>query len=100
VGALIAFAVVTLAVLPAAALEGKAVVLQGLDKVTARVSRLEAPIGATIRFGNLEIVPRAASARRRKSRMSRPSTSILRKFVRVKRPSIFFTVGCLPPVRR
>ena len=59
VGALIAFAVVTLAVPPAAALEGKAVVLQGLDKVTARVSRLEAPIGATIRFGNLEIVPRA-----------------------------------------
>ena len=58
-GALIAFAMVTLAVLPAAALEGKAVVLQGLDKVTARVSRLEAPIGATIRFGNLEIVPRA-----------------------------------------
>ena len=59
-GALIAaFAVVTLAVLPAAALEGKAVVLQGLDKVTARVSRLEAPIGATIRFGNLVIVPRA-----------------------------------------
>ena len=37
VGALIAFAVVTLAVPPAAALEGKAVVLQGLDKVT-RVS--------------------------------------------------------------
>ena len=59
VGALIAFAVVTLAVPPAAALEGNAVVLQGLDKVTARVSRLEAPIGATIRFGNLEIVPRA-----------------------------------------
>ena len=59
VGVLIAFAVVTLAALPAAALEGKTVVLQGLDKVTARVSRLEAPIGATIRFGNLEIVPRA-----------------------------------------
>ncbi|SCA55196.1 exported hypothetical protein [Candidatus Terasakiella magnetica] len=34
------------------------VVLQGLDKVTARVSRLEAPVGHFIKFGNLEIVAR------------------------------------------
>jgi Uncharacterized protein conserved in bacteria len=40
-------------------LEGKAVILQGLDKVTARVSRLEAPIGKKIKFGNLEIIARA-----------------------------------------
>ena len=40
------------------AVEGKAVVLQGLDKVTARVSSFEAPIGESVRFGTLEIVPR------------------------------------------
>ena len=34
------------------------VVLQGLDKVTARVSAVEAPIGEPARFGTLEIVPR------------------------------------------
>ena len=33
-------------------------VLQGLDKVTARVSTIEAPIGKAIRFGTLEIVAR------------------------------------------
>ncbi|MBT5497292.1 MAG: DUF2155 domain-containing protein [Alphaproteobacteria bacterium] len=42
-----------------AAIEGKAVVLQGLDKVTARVSKFEAAIGDTVRFGSLQIVPRA-----------------------------------------
>lgn len=31
-------------------------VLQGLNKVTARISRLEVPVGTSIRFGNLEIV--------------------------------------------
>lgn len=45
----------------AAAIEGKAVVLQGLDKVTARVSTFEAAIGDTVRFGSLEIVPRACT---------------------------------------
>jgi hypothetical protein len=43
----------------AAAIEGKAVVLQGLDKVTARVSTFDAAIGDTVRFGSLKIVPRA-----------------------------------------
>ncbi|OUX25713.1 MAG: glycosyl hydrolase family 5 [Rhodospirillaceae bacterium TMED256] len=41
------------------AIEGKAVVLQGLDKVTARVSTIEVAIGDTVRFGSLQIVPRA-----------------------------------------
>ena len=41
------------------AIEGKAVVLQGLDKVTARVSTFEIPIGKSMRFGTLEIIPRA-----------------------------------------
>lgn len=31
-------------------------VLQGLDKITARVFRIEAPVGQVVRFGTLEIV--------------------------------------------
>lgn len=34
-------------------------VLQGLDKVTARVSTFEAAIGDTVRFGTLDIMVRA-----------------------------------------
>jgi hypothetical protein len=33
-------------------------VLQGLDKITARVSRFEAPVGQQVRFGTLSIVVR------------------------------------------
>lgn len=44
--------------LAASAIQGDTVVLQGLDKVTARVSTFEAQIGATVRFGTLEIQPR------------------------------------------
>lgn len=40
------------------AIEGNTVVLQGLDKVTARVWTFDAPVGATVRFGTLEIRPR------------------------------------------
>jgi hypothetical protein len=43
---------------PAAAIEGDTVVLQGLDKVTARVWTFEATIGEAVRFGTLEIYPR------------------------------------------
>ena len=38
-------------------------VLQGLDKVTARVTTLQAPVGETVRFGTLEI--RAAVCEKR-----------------------------------
>ena len=38
-------------------------VLQGLDKVTARVSTIEAPIGEVVRFGTLEIIARACDKR-------------------------------------
>ena len=38
-------------------------VLQGLDKVTARVSTLSAPIGITVRFGTLEVVVRHCDKR-------------------------------------
>ncbi len=33
-------------------------VLQGLDKITARVSQFDAPVGAPVRFGNLSILVR------------------------------------------
>jgi hypothetical protein len=33
-------------------------VLQGLDKITARVSEIEAPVGKTVTFGGLVITVR------------------------------------------
>jgi len=51
-----ALAVVCMA-LPAAAtdLVGTGALLQGLDKVTARISTFEAPLDTPVRFGTLEI---------------------------------------------
>lgn len=34
------------------------IVLQGLNKVTGHISKLEAPVGTVMRFGNLEIIGR------------------------------------------
>ncbi len=36
----------------------EAAVLQGLDKITARISTFDAPIGQPVQFGSLEIVAR------------------------------------------
>src|SRR3546814_13239973 len=44
---------------PAAAIPGDIAVLQGLDQITARVSPFEAPLDQPVRFGSLQIVPRA-----------------------------------------
>ncbi len=33
-------------------------ILQGLDKISARTSRIEVPVGATVQFGTLSIVVR------------------------------------------
>ncbi|MHA1597895.1 MAG: DUF2155 domain-containing protein [Alphaproteobacteria bacterium] len=38
-------------------------VLQGLDKVTARVSTIEAPVGDSVKFGVLEIIARTCDKR-------------------------------------
>ena len=38
-------------------------VLQGLDKVTARISNFEVPVGETVRFGSLEITARHCTKR-------------------------------------
>ncbi len=48
---------------PGAAFGGNGVVLQGLDKITARVSTIEAPIDKTVRFGSLEITALACDKR-------------------------------------
>ena len=37
-------------------IEGRTATIQALDKITARISTLSAPIGEPIRFGTLEIV--------------------------------------------
>jgi hypothetical protein len=51
--------VLGLAATPAPADPYKVAVLQALDKVTARVTTLEAPLGETVRTGTLEIIARA-----------------------------------------
>lgn len=38
-------------------------ILQGLDKITARISTIRAPIGQPVRFGTLEITARACDKR-------------------------------------
>ena len=40
-----------------------AAVLQGLDKITARVTPIKVPIGQTVRFGTLEIQVKACTKR-------------------------------------
>ncbi len=44
-------------------LKGDPVVMQGLDKVTARISTYEAPIDRPVRFGTLEIKARGCFKR-------------------------------------
>lgn len=57
------FAASALAAAPADAAPHRTAVLQGLDKVTARVSTIEAPVGDTVRFGTLEIIVRHCDKR-------------------------------------
>lgn len=54
----LAAALVLLAATPAAAEDVRVAVLQGLDKVTARISTFDAPVGAGVGFGTLRIVVR------------------------------------------
>ena len=48
---------------PAGAEPYQVAILQGLDKVTARVSTIEAPVGRTVRFGTMEIIARTCDKR-------------------------------------
>lgn len=59
---LAALALVVLA--PAAAWSAdRAVVLRGLDKITARITTFDAPIDMTVPFGTLRITPRVCNKR-------------------------------------
>ena len=57
------FAAVMAVAAPARADPYAVAVLQGLDKITARVSTIEAPVGATTEFGSLRIMARACDKR-------------------------------------
>lgn len=59
----VAFLAPPLAAQDAAWLEGTGAVLQGLDKVNARISVIEAPRDKPVRFGTLEIVVRVCKKR-------------------------------------
>ena len=48
---------------PAGAVTYDTAILQGLDKVTARISTIEAPVGDVVRFGTLEIIARVCDKR-------------------------------------
>ncbi len=56
-------ALVLLLLLPGTAKGADGVLLQGLDKITARVSTIEAPINKPVRFGSLEITALACDKR-------------------------------------
>lgn len=44
-------------------IENKVAVFAALDKVTARISKLEAPLGETVKFGSLKLTPRVCYSR-------------------------------------
>ncbi len=53
----------TPAAVAAQAQADEAAILQGLDKVTARISTIEAPLGSTVVFGTLRIIAHACHKR-------------------------------------
>jgi hypothetical protein len=59
----IAAVALLLAAAPAGATSMDEAKLQGLDKITARVSTIEAPVGQPVAFGALEITVRACDKR-------------------------------------
>jgi len=60
---LLLIALLAVGAAPAKAEPYNMAVLQGLDKVTARVSTFPAPIGRTVKFGTLEIIARTCDKR-------------------------------------
>lgn len=44
-------------------IENQVAVFAALDKVTARISKLEAPLGETVKFGSLKLTPRVCYSR-------------------------------------
>lgn len=66
---LMALALSAIAASPVSAEEGAmdarlgTVIFSGLDKITARITRVETPIGTPVEFGTLQVVPRACHKR-------------------------------------
>ena len=58
-----ALALTVAAISPAHADPYGVAVLQGLDKVTTRITTIEAPLGETVRFNTLEIIARSCDKR-------------------------------------
>ncbi len=56
---LVAMAALAAPVVAAPAAGAEVAVLRGLDKITARVTIIDAPVGQSVRFGSLSIVVRA-----------------------------------------
>jgi hypothetical protein len=56
---------------PKTEIEGKGAILQGLDKVTARISTFEADIGKMVKFGSLEITVRRCQRSRPDRKLER-----------------------------
>ncbi len=67
---------------PAAAQEGRVAVLQGLDKVTARISTFDAPVDRPVRFGTLRIVSRHC---RKRPPEEPPETTAFLEIVELRR---------------
>ncbi|MBM3599739.1 MAG: DUF2155 domain-containing protein [Alphaproteobacteria bacterium] len=62
-GSLALLSMLALLAVPRAVSAADVAMLQGLDKITARVSTFEAPVGRTVRFGTLAIVIQSCQKR-------------------------------------
>lgn len=63
VGLALALSLGGAATVEAERIENKVAVFSALDKVTARISKLEVPLGETVTFGALKVTPRACYSR-------------------------------------
>lgn len=83
---LLVVALLASAVAPARAEDMKTAVLQGLDKVTARISTFDAPVGQTVKFGSLEITARKCSKSRPEELPENAAFLEIREIARDKPP--------------
>ena len=61
--AILAAPILIAAAVPAHAIQMDEAVLQGLDKITARISTIKVPVGQTVNFGSLQITVKACDKR-------------------------------------
>ena len=77
---------------PAYAQGQRFAILRALDKVTARVSTVEAPVGETISFGTLRILVRTC---RKRPPEEPPETSVFLEIRDIKPGEAPVTVACI-----